>query len=78
MLEAEEQTSAAEAASVAAEQEEADLSASIAVLEQKSSRMLQRELQALGVMDSLDTDQEVALADPDFVWAEMPTTKSIN
>jgi hypothetical protein len=40
--------------------------------------MLKREMLALGVMDSLDTEKEVALAEPLFVWADMPVTDSIN
>jgi hypothetical protein len=29
-------------------------------------------------MDSLDNEQEVVLADPDFVWAKVPVTELIN
>jgi hypothetical protein len=46
----------------------------LAALEEKSSRMLRREMQALGVFESIAVssggDHEVALADPDFVFDE--------
>ena len=48
------------------------------MLEEKSSNMLKREILALGVIDFLNTEEEVALAEPLFVWADMPTTDSIN
>ena len=40
--------------------------------------MLKREMLALGVMDSLDAEKEVALAEPLFTWADMPVTDLIN
>ena len=40
--------------------------------------MLKREMLALGVMDSLNTEKEVALAEPLFTQANMPVTDSIN
>ena len=40
--------------------------------------MLRREMLALGVMEPLDNEQEVALAEPDFVWAGAPVTDSID
>jgi hypothetical protein len=61
-----------------AESEEADLEDSLALLEEKSSKMLRREMLALGVMEPLDTEQEVVLAEPDFVWAGMPVTDSVD
>jgi hypothetical protein len=33
---------------------------------------------ALRVMDSLNTAKEVALAEPDFIWADTVVTDSIN
>ena len=48
------------------------------MLEEKSSNILKREMLALGVIDSLDTEKEVALAEPSFVWADMPVTDSID
>jgi hypothetical protein len=62
----------AEEQSLEAESEEARLSAEIAFLDDKSSRMLRREMQALGVMAPLDNEREVALADSDFVENAMP------
>ena len=60
------------------ESDEAELEATLALLEEKSSNMLKREILALGVMDSLDTEKEVALAEPSFAWADMPVTDSID
>jgi hypothetical protein len=62
----------------AIESDEAELEATLALLEEKSSNMLKREMLALGVMDSLNTEKEVALAEPLFVWANMPVTNSID
>jgi hypothetical protein len=62
----------------AMESDEAELEATLASLEERSSNMLKREMLALGVMDPLDTAKEVALADPSFVWADMPVTDSID
>jgi hypothetical protein len=50
------------------EAEDVDLQDDLARLNDVSSRMLRREMTALGVMDSLDTEQEVALGDPGFDW----------
>jgi hypothetical protein len=61
-----------------AEAEKADLEDSLALLEDRSSKMLRREMLALGVMDSLDSEQAVALAEPEFVWAGVPVTDSID
>ena len=61
-----------------AEDEEANLEDSLALLEEKSSKMLRREMLALGVMNSLGSEQEVALAEPEFVWAEVPVTDSVD
>jgi hypothetical protein len=61
-----------------AELEEADLNDGVAKLEEISSRMLKREMQALGVMEPLDTEQEVALGDPNFAWSELPVTDSVD
>jgi hypothetical protein len=49
------------------ENDEAELEATLTLLEEKSSNMLKREMLALGVMDSLNTEKEVALAEPLFV-----------
>jgi hypothetical protein len=58
------------------EAEDNDLQNSIAELEDRSSRMIQREMQALGVVNSLDTEQGIVLGDPDFVWSEIPVTET--
>jgi hypothetical protein len=55
-----------------AEEREIDLQDSIAQVEEVSSRMLRREMQVLGVMGSLDNEQEVALAEPEFFWDGAP------
>jgi len=34
-----------------------------------SSRIIRREIEALGVLKLLPADQEVALADPNFLWS---------
>jgi hypothetical protein len=57
---------------VEAESREVDLQDSIAEVEEISSRMLRREMQVLGVMGSLDSEKEVALAEPEFVWEGAP------
>ena len=60
------------------ESDEAELEATLTLLEEKSSNMLKREMLALGVMDSLDIEKDVALAEPSFVWADVPVTDSID
>ena len=61
-------------------EEDADLkfNEDLAELEDRSRRMLQREMQALGVLDTLSTDSEVALAEPNFVWEEASVTGSVD
>ena len=63
-----------------AELEEEDVAVhdDLAKLDDISSRMLQREMQALGVMNSVGSEQEVALADPDFVWEGVPVVESVD
>jgi hypothetical protein len=65
---------------VLAELEEEDVAVQddLVRLDDISSRMLQREMQALGVMDSVGNEQEVALADPNFVWEGVPAVESID
>jgi hypothetical protein len=60
------------------EAEDVGIQDSLAQLEERSSRMLRREMQALGVMDSLGTEQEVVLGDSAFAWAGLPVTESID
>jgi hypothetical protein len=48
------------------------------MLEEKSLKMLRREMLALGVIKPLNNEREVTLAEPDFVWAGAPVTDLIN
>lgn len=78
MVESEALLAEAEEHAHAADLEEAALNESIASLDERSSRMLRREMQALGVMDALPEEREVVLAEQDFVWQGMPITDSID
>jgi len=69
---------AAETNLASVESEEVELSDSLASLEDISSRMLRREMLALGALNSLDTEQEVALSEPGHVWEGVPVTDSID
>ena len=40
--------------------------------------MLKCEMQALGVFNSVDNEQEVALAEPDFAWSSVPVTELVD
>ena len=53
-------------------EEEADIKFNddLEELEEKSKRMLQREMQALGVLEQLPAESEVAFAEPDTIWRE--------
>lgn len=66
----------AEKESLEADTELAALEGSIAKLDEVSGRMLRREMQALGAFDDVEatqgSGQEVALADPNYVWSELP------
>lgn len=66
----------------ALEESDADIQDSLAALEDKSSRMLRREMQALGVfesvIDSSGADREVALSEPEFVFDGQFVTDSID
>jgi hypothetical protein len=68
----------AQRALVAAEEEQNELDDSIAHLEEVSSTMLRREMQALGVFNSLPEGQEIALGDPNFVWSDVPVNDTID
>jgi hypothetical protein len=63
MLESKATLALAEEHALEANLEEATLVNSIASLDKKSSRMLRREIQALSVMESLNSEREVALAE---------------
>lgn len=60
------------------EAEDVSLQDEIARLDEVSNRMLHREMQALGVFNSLENEQEVALADPGFVCEGAPQIESID
>jgi len=53
-------------------EEEADIKFNddLEVLEDKSNKMLRRELLALGVLAQLPPDEEVAFAEPDAIWRD--------
>ena len=61
-----------------AEEEDADLPDDLAKLEDISSRMLRREMQALGVFDQLPAADEVAQAEPSFVWEGAPVVEQVD
>jgi len=60
------------------EEDDADLQDSLAKLDEVSSNMLKREMQALGAFDRLPASDEVALSEPDFIWGGVPTTDSVD
>ena len=78
MAEAQAAGAHAQAALAEAESEDVGLQEGLAVLEDRSSRMLQREMQALDVMNTLRDGQEVGLGDSEFVWSSLPVTDSID
>ena len=49
-----------------AEESNLQLQDSLAKLEEKSNNILKREMQALKILNSVDSKQEVALAKPNF------------
>ena len=65
-----------------AEEQDNDIQESIAQLDVIASRMLQREMQALGVFEQVaatgGSEQEVAFADPNFAWAEAPQIETMD
>jgi hypothetical protein len=62
MVEAQARYLAAQAELVEAGSKDADLQHDTIRVEEITSRMLRRGMQVLGVMDSLDNEQEIALA----------------
>jgi len=60
------------------ESEKSSLDEETLRLEETASRMLRREMQALGVVNSLDNEREVALGDSDLAWSEMPMTEEVD
>jgi hypothetical protein len=77
-MEADAVLAAAESSAADAELEETQFQDEVARLNELSHCLLRREMLALGVMEPLDNEQEVALAEPDFVWAGAPVTDSID
>ena len=63
---------------MAAESEEADLRDSLSRLKDISNQILGREIQALGVFNSLDSEREIILTDPDFAWSKFPVIELID
>jgi hypothetical protein len=61
-----------------AEEQDSDIQESLAALERKSSDMLKREMQALGVFNSVGSEQEVALSEPDFIWTDIPHAETVD
>ncbi|KAK5949445.1 hypothetical protein OHC33_009437 [Knufia fluminis] len=55
-----------------AEEEVVRVDETIAHLDDVSSRILKREMQALSVFDSLPNKQEIALSNQDFMWNSAP------
>ena len=47
-------------------------------LEDKSSKMLRREMQVLGVLDQLPASEPVVLANPDFDWEGAPISEVVD
>lgn len=60
------------------EEEDISLQDSLARLDEVSNNMLKREMMALGAFDRVPVEQEVALAEPDFVMQGAPVTDSID
>ena len=60
------------------EGDDADLQDSLARLDEVSSNMLKREMQALGAFDKLPASEDVALAEPEFFLEGTPVTSSID
>ena len=78
MVEARQALLAAESDLALVEEDNVKLEEDLSRLEDKSNKMLQREMLALGVLSDLDVEQEVAPADPSFVWEGMPVTEQVD
>lgn len=67
------------AALAAAESEQVDIKESIAELDDRTARILNRKILALGVLDRLPKNREVALGDGDFSWLDTaPVVQQVN
>ncbi|KAK5175952.1 hypothetical protein LTR44_011482 [Exophiala sp. CCFEE 6388] len=61
-----------------AESEDSQLQDSLSRLEEVSSRMIRREMQALGVLDEQPVGSVGAFADPHLPWSEVPVTETVD
>lgn len=67
------------AALAALEDEDNDLQDELQKLDDISSRMLRREMQALGAFDKLDDNQEIAVASDHFSdWPAIPENEPVD
>ena len=78
LLEARRSLAALECEMVEQEEEDSSLQDSLAKLDEVSSNMLKREMQALGAFDKLPASEDVALAEPEFFLEGTPVTSSID
>jgi len=62
----------------AAESEDSEFQESLSRLEDISSRMIQREMSALGVLEDQPSDSVGAFADPELPWSEVPVNDVID
>ncbi|EXJ77809.1 hypothetical protein A1O3_10038 [Capronia epimyces CBS 606.96] len=60
------------------EAEDSSVQESLAHLDEVSSRMIRRELQALGVLEEKPPEDEGAFADLNFPWSEVPFSESVD
>ena len=64
---------------MALEDEDNDLQEELSRLDSISSRMLKREMHALGVFDQLDPEREIAMASDHFSdWPVIPENEPVN
>ncbi|KAK5175941.1 hypothetical protein LTR44_011501 [Exophiala sp. CCFEE 6388] len=62
----------------AAETEDTEFQESLSRLEEVSSRMLRREMLALGVLNEQPPNESGAFADPDLPWSEIPVNDVVD
>ena len=60
------------------ELENVNLEDEVARLEEVSSRMLRREMQALGVLETQPQSEQVVMGDPNWAWSEAPVTDLVD
>ena len=66
LIEAQKAILEAESELISAKKSDLQLQNSLAKLEEKSNNILKREMQALGILNSVDSKQKVVLAKPNF------------